>query len=119
MASCLRFHLVKQAAYTTGRFMRTARCVLLDFCAAALNEKKQHNYKKHAANYSNNRYVVHVDPPFCLLGKILLERLCHDDRFRANSHHEKRGEDKEDQREDQLDTGLCRLLFYLLPPFRS
>jgi hypothetical protein len=64
---------------------------LVNLCAAALNEKKQHNYKKHAANYSNHGYVVHVDPPFCLLGKILLKRLCHDDRLGANRHHEKRG----------------------------
>jgi hypothetical protein len=38
--------------------------VLLDPCAAALNQKNQHDYKEHAANNANDGDTVHSNPPF-------------------------------------------------------
>ena len=36
---------------------------LANFCAAALNQKQEHNDKEHSSNYPNNRYIVHVTSP--------------------------------------------------------
>ena len=40
---------------------------LVNASATALNKKDQHDYKQNAANNANDRYVVHVKPPFLLV----------------------------------------------------
>lgn len=61
---------------------------LVNLGATALNEEYQYNHEQHAGNYPNNRYVVHVKPPFFLVRKNCAKRLRHDNRLGAENHYE-------------------------------
>lgn len=84
----------------------------------ALNQNDQHDDKEYAGDYPDNRCIVHVNSPLSML-EILLKRIRYHNSGRTQSHQKQRGEDKKDQREDQLDRGLCRLLLHLLAALHS
>jgi hypothetical protein len=92
--------------------------MLTNLSTTALNQNDQHDDKEHAGNYPDNRCIVHVSSPLSMR-EILVKRFRYHDSGRTQSHQKERGEDKEHQRKDQLDGGLCRLLLHFLAALRS
>ena len=59
--------------------------VLLNPLATALNQDDQHDDRKDAGSYTNERYSIHVDSPF-LFNEIFVKTFHYGDGRRTQSH---------------------------------
>jgi hypothetical protein len=114
----------RQIAHTShGATGSSAKTMLLDLRAAALNQNDQNYDKEHTGNNLDNRGTVHPDSSLFQPAKIStckrrLERIDHHDDRRPKDNDKERGEDKENQGKDQLDRGLRRRFLHLLHALR-